>query len=47
MTLTDTQIALLLQTMQNIERHLAILANTAQDVARHTAQTAISPTRLP
>lgn len=45
MPLTDAQAVSLLETMQNIERHLATLTGALQEIARITAQHAVSPTK--
>lgn len=45
MPITDAQISLLLETLQNIERHLATLASTDRENARLRAQAALSPAR--
>lgn len=43
--MTANEIALLLQTLQNIEQHLASLAASAQDIARLQQQRSDSPVR--
>jgi hypothetical protein len=43
--MTDAQIVLLLQTLQNIEHHLATVATASRDTARVQLQLAMSPVR--
>jgi hypothetical protein len=45
MTMSASETALLLQTLQNIEQHLASLAASARELSRVNLQIAASPVR--